>query len=57
MSSSHGVLPSSWGVGFLSYYDLSERPSLVVGAFSLVVLCTLLSSCGGVLISSCDRGL
>ena len=56
MSSSHGVLPSSYGVGLLSYYSLNERSSLVVGAFSLVVLCRLLSSCGGVLLSSCDRG-
>jgi len=37
MSSSRGVLSSSCGVGLLSYYDLSERSSLVVGAFSLVV--------------------
>ena len=57
MSSSHGVLPSSWGVGFLSYYDLSESSSLVVEAFSLVVLCRLLSSCGGVFLFSCDSGL
>ena len=37
MSSSRGVLSSSCGVGLLSDYDLSERSSLVVGAFSLVV--------------------
>ena len=56
MSSSRGVLSSSCGVGLLSYYDLSERSCLVVGVFSLVVLCRLLSSCGGVPLSSCDRG-
>ena len=52
-----GVLPSSCGVGILSYYDESESTSLVVGTLSLVVLCRLLSSFGGVLLSSCDRGL
>ena len=57
MSSSRGVLSSSCGVGLLSYYDLSERSSLVVAAFSIVMLCRLLSSCGGVLLYSCDMGL
>ena len=56
MSSSCGGLPSGCVVELLSFYDLSEKSSLVVGAFSLVVLCRLLSSCGGVLLSSCDRG-
>ena len=47
MSSSCGGLPSSCVVELLPFYDLSERSSLVVGAFSLVVLCRLISSCGG----------
>ena len=44
---SAGVLPSSCGVGLLSYYDVSGSSSLVGGTLSLVVVCRLLSSFGG----------
>ena len=55
MSPYGGVLPSSRGVGLLSYYHVSGNSSLLVGTLSLVVMCRLLSSFGGVL-SSCGRG-